>query len=310
MTVSMTVFASVPSSVSRPSSPTPVILLADDGDDGRDGRLRLLSAVIVIGRSLADRSPKTMEIPTRRRLGAARRSRPESARGVLGQVFALAVNSPTISTSPVSSSWAVPVQIERLAVRERTAIATASASITVSSISARLLLYPLRNVPGSHRAPSHAVTHTAKSAMRGSRSSRVVGSWRRPWAIASRTLGRLRTIRAEVVDPAIATHHGRLVKTTGDGLLVEFSSIVDALHAATEIQASIAEHNALMPQNQRIEFRMGLNVGDIVVEDGDIFGDGVNVAARLEGLAEPGGIWASARVRGCRTRSLPSSLAE
>jgi len=111
------------------------------------------------------------------------------------------------------------------------------------------------------------------------------------------TLGRLRTIRAEVVDPAIATHHGRLVKTTGDGLLVEFSSIVDALHAATEIQASIAEHNALMPQNQRIEFRMGLNVGDIVVEDGDIFGDGVNVAARLEGLAEPGGICVSARVQ-------------
>src|SRR5262249_12800788 len=93
---------------------------------------------------------------------------------------------------------------------------------------------------------------------------------------------RARTIPAAEVDAAIATHHGRLVKTTGDGLLVEFSSIVDALHAATEIQASIAERNAPMPQNQRIEFRMGLNVGDIVVEDGDIFGDGVNVAARLE----------------------------
>src|SRR5215831_8148952 len=79
------------------------------------------------------------------------------------------------------------------------------------------------------------------------------------------TLGRLRTIRAEVIDPAIATHHGRLVKTTGDGLLVEFSSVVDALHAATEIRAGMAERNAPMPQDQRIEFRMGLNVGDVVV---------------------------------------------
>jgi adenylate cyclase len=111
------------------------------------------------------------------------------------------------------------------------------------------------------------------------------------------TLGRLRIIRAEVIDPAIAAHNGRLVKTTGDGLLVEFNSVVDALHAATEIQTGMAEQNAAMPQDDRIEFRMGLNVGDIVVEDGDIFGDGVNVAARLEGLAEPGGICVSARVQ-------------
>jgi adenylate cyclase len=111
------------------------------------------------------------------------------------------------------------------------------------------------------------------------------------------TLGRLRTIRAEVSDPAITTHHGRLVKTTGDGLLVEFGSVVDALHAANEIQAGMAERNAPMPQDERIEFRMGLNVGDVVVDDGDIFGDGVNVAARLEGLAMPGGICVSARVQ-------------
>ena len=111
------------------------------------------------------------------------------------------------------------------------------------------------------------------------------------------TLGRLKTIRAEVIDPAITTHHGRLVKTTGDGLLVEFSSVVDALCAATEIQAGMAERNAPVPQDERIEFRMGLNVGDVVVEDGDIFGDGVNVAARLEGLATPGGICVSARVQ-------------
>jgi TolB-like protein len=100
-----------------------------------------------------------------------------------------------------------------------------------------------------------------------------------------------------LIDPTIATHHGRLVKTTGDGLLIEFGSVIDGLRCATEIQASMAERNATVPPDERIEFRMGLNVGDVVVEDGDIFGDGVNVAARLEGLAEPGGICVSARVQ-------------
>jgi adenylate cyclase len=88
-----------------------------------------------------------------------------------------------------------------------------------------------------------------------------------------------------------------LVKTTGDGLLVEFGSVVDALRGATEVQAAMAQRNAAIPDGERIEFRIGINVGDIVVEDGDIFGDGVNVAARLEGLAEPGGICVSARVQ-------------
>src|SRR5215472_4012656 len=111
------------------------------------------------------------------------------------------------------------------------------------------------------------------------------------------TLQRLRAIRDELVDPTLAAHHGRLVKTTGDCLLVEYSSVVDALRSATEIQACMAERNAPVPQVQRIEFRIGLNVGDVVVEEGDIFGDGVNVAARLEGLAEPGGICVSARVQ-------------
>src|SRR5215471_15583661 len=111
------------------------------------------------------------------------------------------------------------------------------------------------------------------------------------------TLQSLRTIREELIDPTIAAHHGRLVKTTGDGLLIEFGSVVDGLRCASAIQAGMAERNASLPQNERIEFRIGLNVGDIVVEDGDIFGDGVNVAARLEGLAEPGGICMSARVQ-------------
>jgi adenylate cyclase len=111
------------------------------------------------------------------------------------------------------------------------------------------------------------------------------------------TLRRLRAIRDELVDPTIAAHNGRLVKTTGDGLLVEFGSVVDGLRCATEIQAGMADRNASVPRDERIEFRMGLNVGDIVVEDGDIFGDGVNVAARLEALADPGGICVSAQVQ-------------
>jgi len=111
------------------------------------------------------------------------------------------------------------------------------------------------------------------------------------------TLGRLRGLRAEVIDPKIAGHRGRIVKTTGDGLLVEFASVVDAVRCAAELQADLAEGNAALPPDRRIEFRIGINMGDIVVEDGDIFGDGVNVAARLESLAEPGGICVSARVR-------------
>ena len=110
------------------------------------------------------------------------------------------------------------------------------------------------------------------------------------------TLNRLRSIRAEVIDPKITEHRGRIVKTTGDGFLVEFSSVVDALRCATEWQREMSERNAASGDN-RIEFRIGVHQGDIVVEDDDIFGDGVNVAARLEGLAEPGGICVSARVQ-------------
>jgi len=111
------------------------------------------------------------------------------------------------------------------------------------------------------------------------------------------TLGRLKALRAEALDPKIAGHRGRIVKTTGDGLLVEFASVVDALRCAAEVQAAIAECNAPLPPDRRIEFRIGIHQGDIVVEDGDIFGDGVNIAARLEGLAEPNGICVSARVQ-------------
>jgi adenylate cyclase len=98
------------------------------------------------------------------------------------------------------------------------------------------------------------------------------------------TLGRLKALRAEVIDPKITGHKGRIVKTTGDGLLVEFSSVVDAVRCASELQAEMADYNRLLPSNRRIDFRIGIRQGDIVAENGDIFGDGVNVAARLERL--------------------------
>ena len=93
-----------------------------------------------------------------------------------------------------------------------------------------------------------------------------------------------------LVDPKVAEHRGRVVKNTGDGMLAEFSSVVDAVRCALDVQRGMAERNAGVPDEKRIEFRMGINVGDIIIDRGDIFGDGVNVAARLEGLAKPGGI--------------------
>jgi adenylate cyclase len=111
------------------------------------------------------------------------------------------------------------------------------------------------------------------------------------------TLRRLKALRAEIIDPKIAGHHGRIVKTTGDGLLVEFASVIDALRCAVEVQRDIAGRNAVVPADIRIAFRIGIHQGDIVVDGGDIFGDGVNVAARLEGLADPGGTCVSARVQ-------------
>jgi adenylate cyclase len=104
------------------------------------------------------------------------------------------------------------------------------------------------------------------------------------------TLASLRAIRREVGDPKIAEHRGRIVKTTGDGLLVEFASVVDAVRCAVEVQREMVARNGSIEAGRRIEFRMGINVGDIIIEDDDIFGDGVNIAARLEALAEPGGI--------------------
>jgi adenylate cyclase len=111
------------------------------------------------------------------------------------------------------------------------------------------------------------------------------------------TLRTLAGLRRNLVDPAIARHRGRIVKNTGDGLLAEFVSVVDAVRSALEMQTGIALWNAAVESGRRLEFRIGINVGDIVYQDGDIFGDSVNIAARLEGLAEPGGICVSARVQ-------------
>jgi TolB-like protein len=104
------------------------------------------------------------------------------------------------------------------------------------------------------------------------------------------TLARLQALRRELTDPKIAEHKGRIVKTTGDGLLVEFPSVVEAVACAVAIQRGMSERNAEIPADQRIEFRIGVNLGDVIVEEGDIHGDGVNIAARLEAIAEPGGI--------------------
>ncbi|WP_027062226.1 adenylate/guanylate cyclase domain-containing protein [Mesorhizobium loti] len=111
------------------------------------------------------------------------------------------------------------------------------------------------------------------------------------------TLGALKEIRAELIDPKIAAHKGRIFKTTGDGVLAEFTSVVNAVACAVEIQQAMSDRNSALSEDRTIEFRIGINVGDVIVEDGDLFGDGVNVAARLEGIAQVGGVIVSGAVR-------------
>jgi len=118
----------------------------------------------------------------------------------------------------------------------------------------------------------------------------VAGSCRLIGIDEEGTLARLKALRRTLFDPKIAEHHGRVVKNTGDGAIAEFASVVDAVRCADEIQRSTAEQNIDVPRDKRIELRIGIHVGDIIIEENDIFGDGVNIAVRLEGIAEPGGI--------------------
>ncbi|WP_348647073.1 adenylate/guanylate cyclase domain-containing protein [Mesorhizobium sp. NZP2077] len=121
--------------------------------------------------------------------------------------------------------------------------------------------------------------------------SDVVGYSRLAGADEDRILARLRALRSDLIDPTIAVHRGRVVKRTGDGSLVEFSSVVEAVRCAIEVQNAMLERNAGVPEDRRIEFRIGIHLGDVLQErDGDLMGDGVNIAARLEGICEPGNI--------------------
>ena len=132
----------------------------------------------------------------------------------------------------------------------------------------------------------------------------VVGFSRLAGVDEDRTLARLRTLRSDLIDPTIAVHKGRVVKRTGDGLLVEYRSVVDAVRCAIELQHSMVERNAGVPPERRIELRVGIHLGDVVEEsDGDLMGDGVTIAARLECVAKPGAICLSATA----TTSAPNS---
>jgi adenylate cyclase len=132
----------------------------------------------------------------------------------------------------------------------------------------------------------------------------VAGYSRLMGADGKGTLERLKAHRRQLVDPKIREHRGRIVKTTGDGMLVEFPSVVDAVRCAAETQRAMIDRNTETPEDERITFRIGINLGDVIIDGDDIYGDGVNIAARLEALAEPGGICISGW---CATRSATSS---
>ena len=121
--------------------------------------------------------------------------------------------------------------------------------------------------------------------------SDIVGYSRLAGADEDRILARLRALRSDLIDPTIALHHGRIVKRTGDGSIMEFRSVVDPVRCAIEVQSGMIERNAGVPEDRRIVFRIGIHLGDVVEEsDGDLMGDGVNIAARLEGICPPNGI--------------------
>src|SRR5215475_13942827 len=154
-----------------------------------------------------------------------------------------------------------------------------------------------RGIGNRSEAPRQPVAAAATRRLAAILAADVAGYSRLMGADEEGTLNRLKAHRRELVDPKIREHHGRIVKTTGDGMLVEFSSVVDAVRCAVEIQRAMVDRNAAEPDDKRITFRIGVNLGDVISDGGDIYGDGVNIAARLEGLAAPGGICVSGTVR-------------
>src|SRR3981081_2028756 len=142
---------------------------------------------------------------------------------------------------------------------------------------------------GPHRGPPLTDEHVERRLV-AVLAADVAGYSRLMGADEEGTLAQLKAIRKALVDPTIAAHRGRIVKTTGDGMLVEFASAVDATRCAGEVTRGVAVHSADVAQDLRIKFRIGIHVGDIIIDENDIFGDGVNIAARLEGIAEPGGV--------------------
>jgi class 3 adenylate cyclase len=145
----------------------------------------------------------------------------------------------------------------------------------------------------SHSAPAHQVERHLVAIL----AADIAGYSRLMGADEEGTLAQLRACQQELIEPCIAAHQGGIVKTSGDGMLVRFASPVEAVRCAIEMQRGMSGRNADLPSHKQLQFRIGINLGDVIVEKGDIFGDGVNVAARLEALAEPGGICISRSVR-------------
>src|SRR5580704_11262808 len=167
-------------------------------------------------------------------------------------------------------------------------------SSQLSTFLSRLCDAPQRLCPD---APKRLTRSRRRSAVGETRKlaailvSDVVGYSRLAGADEDRILARLRAVRSDLIDPIISVHHGRIVKRTGDGSIIEFRSVVDAVRCAIEVQNGMVERNVGLPPERRIEFRIGIHLGDVVEEsDGDLMGDGVNIASRLEGITKPGAI--------------------